>query len=127
MHYHTVDVCEVQDEIAKRAPASVGNILTGPLAPKAGCGRRRSAEELDSNCQSITGLRVVRWIDHGVGLLEGARHPRCRTRMEDRATTCASPGQLLLANWLRHGVVTAGDIRAALERMAPVSRPPERR
>ena len=82
MRYHGVDVFEVQDEIAKRAPASVG-ILTIPLAPKADCGPRRSAE-LDNNCQSILGY-VVRWIDHGVGC---SKVPDIHdvALMEDRAT-----------------------------------------
>ncbi len=116
LHYHAVNVADVQAALVTRERASLDDILTPSLAQTIAWNETEIETELNNNVQSILGY-VVRWIDFGIGCSKVPDFYNVAL-MEDRATLRISSQHV--ANWLHHGICSTAQVMDALRRMARV-------
>ncbi|MEI6893138.1 MAG: malate synthase G [Colwellia sp.] len=117
IHYHQVDVFEVQKKLVKRARTNIDDILTVPLLKNpAELSQDVIEKDLNNNAQGLLGY-VVRWVDLGIG---ASKVPNIDNvgLMEDRATLRIS--SQYICNWLEHNILTKSQVIAALETMAVI-------
>lgn len=118
LHYHYVDVREVQDRLLKEGVNKDyrDDILKIPVVKNPSWTKEEIMEEVENNAQKLLGY-VVRWVEQGIGC---SKVPDINDvgMMEDRATLRI--GSQSLANWLRHGIVTEDEVMDTLKRMAEI-------
>ena len=116
LHYHKINIFDVQKNISISKQSRLNDLLKIPIANRPNWSVNEINSEISNSAQTLLGY-VVRWIDQGVGC---SKVPDINNvgLMEDRATLRISSQHI--ANWIHHGITTKIQVLEIMKEMAKI-------